>query len=247
MNRKRIYCLALLLLGCLWLGACSDDPEPAAEEPPPEEVDTDPTDPDDGNAPGIFYKLIRVENFKGDTEADDESDKTIPIYYSLEDNKARAASYARTNRWDMSFSNIKNSAIAGNYGKDSRNLGSGNNAIGGIYILEKTFDEVVDVPKDAVFKTDGFGYGTDDRGAFGTGIGWYLYDFGGAYGPPHVAYAQSDRTLIVRTAKGNYAKVRMISIYKDAPEHPDTHTPSPYFTFEYVLVPKDSEKFEIRE
>jgi hypothetical protein len=239
--------LILLLLGCLLFGACSDDPEPAAEEPTPEEEEPAPADPDGGSAEGNFFKLIRVENFKGDTTVDDESDKTRPIFYSLEENTPRGSNYAKTSRWDMSFSNIKNSAIAGNYGKDSRNFGSGNNAVGGIYILEKTFDEVVDIPRDAVFKTDGFGYGTDDRGTFGTGIGWYLYDFGGLYGPPHVAYAQTDRTLIVRTGKGNYAKVRMISLYKDAPEHPETHTPSPYFTFEYVLVPKESDRFEIKE
>jgi hypothetical protein len=245
MIAKRIYLLTILFAGCLLMAACSDDPEPAAEEPPGEEPL--PEDPDGGSAEGNFFKLIRVENLKGDIDADDESDKTIPMYYSLEENIPRAKNYAKTTRWDMSFSNIKNSAIAGNNGKDSRNFGSGNNATGGIYILEKTFDEVVDVPKDAVFKTDGFGYGTDDRGAFGTGIGWYLYDFTGTLGPPHVAYAQRDRTLIVRTAKGNYAKVRMISIYKDAPEAPDTHTPSPYFTFEYVLVPKESTRFEIKE
>ncbi len=45
-----------------------------------------------------------------------------------------------------------------------------------------------------------------------------------------------------------YAKVRMVSVYKDAfsVDKWSRNAPHMYLTFEYVMVPKGSKKFEIK-
>lgn len=213
-----------------------------------------------------YNKLHRVENFAVETDDKNPTETKSAAYFSLETKKETPANYAKTARWDMGFNGLYNSFISGNNGIEGNNLGYGGAGVGGIMIVEKPFNEVTDVPTDAEFNTKVAAVGTDGKGAFGQGIGWYLYDFGGniigdgSYDKMHVAYALSEsttmkdgtelkaRTLIVRTAKGNYAKVKMISCYKDAftADKWFRTTPHMFFTFEYVIVPKGSTKFEIK-
>lgn len=210
-----------------------------------------------------FYKMFRVENYAVET---DDNNPTVPktaVLYSLEESKDIPLSNIKTTRWDITFNGLYNSFISGNNGKDDKNSGYGSNGVGGILIVKKAYDEVVDIPSDIEFKTGGGLIGTDDAGSFGQGTGWYLYDFGASvvatgYDKQHVAYALGNplklldgstlpaRTIIVRTAKGNYAKIKMISCYKDAltPDLWFRTTPHMYFTFEYTLAPKGSLKFK---
>lgn len=250
---RSIKKLVLFASAILLLSSCSksEDPEP---ELPPE------------SATVPYYKLQRVENFAVET---DDANPTVTkgnVYFSLETKKEAPSNYAKTTRWDIGFNGLYNSFLSGNNGTDASNLGYGGPGIGGIMIVEKPFDEVLDVPADASFKLAGTLIGTDSNGDFGAGIGWYLYDFGGgimsdqSYDKQHVAYALSTpmtmtsgavvkaRTVIIRTGKGNYAKVKMISCYKDAftADKWFRTTPHMFFTFEYVLVPKGSTKFEIK-
>jgi hypothetical protein len=230
-------------------------------------VGPDPGPVDTTTAPaGNFYKLIRVENFKGDTTDADPTAPKATLFYSLEENVDRSSNYQKTSKWDISLGGLYNSFFAGNNGLDVNNWGYGTSARGGIIALKQRFEDVIDIPGDDLFKTGKDLIGTDDAGAFGSGIGWYLYDFGGdivgdkSYDKQHVCYALGSgitladgsavgpRTLVFRTANGHYAKVRMISVYKDAfaPDKWFRNTPHMYFTFEYVMVPKGSKKFEIR-
>ncbi|MGN8068471.1 HmuY family protein [Mucilaginibacter sp. 22184] len=237
--------LGVLTIAGMLFSSCSKSNNP---EPDPK---TD-TPAASGSVP--FYKLQRVENFSAPT--DDSAPTTAPpvLYFSLE-NKAQApADYQKTARWDLSFSNLYNSFIGANNGKDATNPGYTANGVGGILILKQAFETVTDVPADKDFSTSKT-FGTDDQGAFGEGTGWYLYDFGGnirgdgSYNKQHVAYAMPEsRTLVVRTATGNYAKIKMISCYKDVftADKWFRDTPHMYFTFEYVIVPKGSTKFEIK-
>lgn len=211
------------------------------------------TTPD--NTSTLFNKLIVVRNFGESLPAGSEplTDQS-PIYYSLETNAATPVEYKRTSRWDISFSSTYRSFMGGNNGTDNANLGVGGPGKGGIMIVTKNFEEVTDIPSDDQFKTGSALIGTDDSGAFGAGIGYYLYDFDGtkkgdgSYDKQHVAYVlQEKRTIIVRTAKGNYAKIKMQSIYKDMLD-PSTwlrSSPHPFFSFEYVLAKAGSTKFTI--
>jgi len=234
-----------LMLAVLFTGCKKDDiisPEPGKEIP---------TKTEGGTA---YYKLQRIENLAVET---DDANPTVPptaVLFSLETKEIVPLLYAKTNRWDIGFNDLYNSFISCNNGQSSTSLGAGSTGTGAIAIVQKPFDQVIDIPADgtlSISKT----IGTDDEGDFGQGIGWYLYDFGGtkrgdgSYDKQHVAYAMPEkRTVIVRTAKGDYAKIKMVSCYKDAftADKWFRTTPHMYFTFEYVIVPKGSTNFEIK-
>jgi len=261
--KKNVMLKALLLsfFSLLFLASCSNDDGDAVKDDEVEIIDDTPSSTTNYN------KVIRVENF-GYTLADgDNYSEKSTLYYSLLDNKEVTADYKKTTRWDLAFSDLYSSFMSGNNGANTANLGTGTAAVGGIYIVEEAFDKVVDIPSDNLFKTGKGVYGTDMNGDFGNGPGWYLYDFDGiyvrdgAYDNKHIAYALGDplllksgkivpaRTIILKTAKGDYAKIKMISVYKNIFKREEfTRTaPKMFFTFEYVVVPKGSTKFEIKK
>ena len=263
-NCKKNVMLKALLLSffcLLFLASCSNDDGDAVNDDEVEIIDDTPS------STSNYNKLLRVENF-GYTLADgnEYEDKSI-LYYSLVDHKEVGSEYKKTTRWDLAFSDLYSSFMSGNNGANTANLGTGTAAVGGIYIVEEAFDKVVDIPSDNLFKTGKGIYGNDINGDLSSGLGWYLYDFDGilvrdgAFDDRHIAYALGEpitlksgktvaaRTVIIKTAKGDYAKIKMISVYKNIFERKDfTRTaPKMYFTFEYVLVPKGSTKFEIKK
>lgn len=257
--KKNVMSKALLLsfFSIMFLASCSND------DGNKESVPDDETPPTTTN----YYKVLRMENF-GYTLADgDEYEDKTTLYFSLLDNKEVGSEYRKTTRWDLAFSGLYSSFMSGNNGANAGNFGTGTSAIGGIYIVEKPFAEVTEIPADNVFKTDKEIYWADENGSFGSGIGWYFYDFDGdmvrdgVYENRHIAYALGEpltltsgktipaRTIIVKTAQGDYAKIKMISVYKNIFERKDFTRAAPkmFFTFEYVLVPKGSTKFEIKK
>lgn len=256
--KMKITGFVLVGLLVMYVTACKKDA--AAKE---EEQGVDTTTTPGGDT--VFYKLTRVQNFAA-TAIDDANNASPTLYYSLESKKEIAAAYAKTRQWDIAFGGLYNSFLSGNNGANGANYGSGSSGTGGVLVLEQAFDAVTTVPNDAQFKTGSNIVGTDDAGDFGQGIGWYLYDFGGLhvrnndYENQHVAYALADtlrlangtklnpRTVVVKTAKGNYAKIRMISCYKDLFKQSEWSRSAPhmFFTFEYVIVPAGSTRFVIK-
>lgn len=216
---------------------------------------------------GLFYKVIHVKNYQGSTSDANPTAPAATLYYSLEENKAVDGSYKKTKKWDLAFGGLYASFLSGNNGGNAQNNGSLAGGVGGITIVAKPFNDVVDIPADSEFKTGADLIGTDDAGSFGNGTGWYLYDFGGEVvtdgtnpQKAHVAYALGEplkiangsiipaRTIILKTANGNYAKIKMISVYKDVYTSSEwfKDTPHMYYTFDYVMVPKGSTKFETK-
>lgn len=245
--------LAVFLMGTLVLTSCSksDDPQP---------------DPDLEPGTDVYYKLHRIENFAVETDDENPTQAKSAVLFSLFTKEEVPSSHAKTTRWDISFNGLYNSFLGGNNGSNSNNVAYGGAGKGGVVILEKEFDDVKEIPADGQFNAKSGIIGTDDAGAFGEGIGWYLYDFGGTIlgdgteQKEHVAYALGSplttnagtvipaRTIIVKTPKGDYAKIKMISCYKDAfiPDAWFKDTPHMFFTFEYVIVPAGSTQFEIK-
>ncbi len=70
--------------------------------------------------------------------------------------------------------------------------------------------------------------------------GWYTYS-----GPPnHVITPTAGKILVIKTRDGKYAKIEILSYYKDAPEviTQDIATnDARYYTFNYVYQPNDGE------
>lgn len=254
---KYLLCLPALLY-CFAFSACSEKDTPPVEE---EETVTP-------VAENMFGKLITVSNFSGGAMTGNPGNEEDQLLYSLEQNKEISLNKIATMQWDISFSNIFKSFLSGNNGSNATNFGYGNKAKGGIMLLEKSFDEVIDIPADHEFATVKEAFGTDENGDFGQGKGWYLYDGSGtlvrdgSYDNQHIAYPldkplvikQSNgnqktlgaRTIVVRTAQGHYAKVRIRSVYKDKIER-DTWQrldPKPFITFDYVLAKAGSSTFD---
>lgn len=217
------------------------------------EVPTIPVKEEPGsNGTVPFNKLTRVTNLQITKEDAQYAGVIQPFYYSLENNKQIDPAQAKTTDWDISFDGIFNSFLEGNSSIDKSNKGYRGGGAGGIMILPLPFDKVTDIPKDSEFKTKGRAVGSDDAGAFGEGVGWYLYDYGGTIkgggniDKKHVAYALPEtRTVILRTARGNYAKIKIISCYKDVltPDQMFKDTPKMFLTFDFILLPKGSTKF----
>lgn len=228
---KTIKTSTLFLLSLGMLSSCKKDKEDVAE------------------ASDFYYKLERVENFTSAIE------KAPAFYFSFNTKKEVAATQGKTADWDMAFGGSLTCFISGNNGADAANYGVESTAVGGIAIVEKPFDQVTDIPAASEFKTGKNVFGLDKEGGRSTDTGWLLYDETGQIKgdgtalKKHVAYGMPEkRTLVIRTAKGDYAKVKMISLYKDAftADKMFLNTPMPFFTFEYVVIPKGSTKFQIK-
>lgn len=243
-NKTKASWRMLILIGFMLMASCDKDDEP---KPPP----VDPPAPTETVA---FNKLIEVRNFgenlpAGSAPTTDQS----PIFFSLESNKGASPDHKLTTRWDISFSGIFRGDI--NCNNVRAGFGQKGPGKGGIMIVKKRFEEVIDVPSDSEFFEGQRGFGSDISGDFGEGLGWYLYDFSGtimadgATNKMHIAYPINNHTIVVRTANGNYAKIRMQSLYKDLLD-PKTwlrNSPSPYFSFEYILVKSGEKKFMIKD
>jgi hypothetical protein len=249
--------IGMLALVAILATACSkkDDPGPKKDTPPPPTASTVP-----------YYKLVTVSNLADSLADSNPTAVQPPFFFSLAYNTEQPAAYAKTTYWDICFSSTDNSFISANNGNNATNAGYQGPGKGGITIVVQDFDSVTAIPPDNAFKTGTAVIGTDDAGAFGNGIGWYLYDYGGTVvsdgraNKMHVAYALGNalklangttlpaRTIIVKLANGDYAKIKMISCYKNAltPDQMFIDTPHMFYTFQYVIVPAGSTKFEIK-
>ncbi|QCK17133.1 HmuY family protein [Mangrovivirga cuniculi] len=128
--------------------------------------------------------------------------------------------------WDIAF---RGTTILVN-GGSSTGLSSEPERIGNAaaYIMEGTFSEVNNID-ELKFSQDG------ENGLAiptGSGNGWYNYNPAN-----NIVSAIPGRVLVFRTADNNYAKVEILSYYKDS----DTSSDSQHYTFNYTYQP-DSEK-----
>lgn len=148
-------------------------------------------------------------------------------FFSLEDDTI-VLSYSNTNRadsnstkWDLGFQSIN---VLVNNGQG----GPGNAAA---YVAKEAFKDVNQADTDKLSKSDA----TDKD----LETDWYNYNANGN----NIVRPEPGRTIVVRTADGDqYAKIRMDSYYKGAPEKPSRSDPSRYYTFDYVV--SDDPSFE---
>jgi hypothetical protein len=141
-------------------------------------------------------------------------------YFSLEENTI----VGENEDWDLAF---KGTTIRVN---SAKNVSSA--------IVTGIFEEINEVPSTAVFAKD-----TDTSFAIptGSGTGWYNYN------PATFTVTPiPGRVILVKTTKGNYAKMEILSYYKGNPpvgEIDPMRTPSAFYTFRYILQPNGSTKF----
>lgn len=135
-------------------------------------------------------------------------------------------------KWDIAFKNTTIIINGSTPGGSGIRYGSG-----GAIVYTASFDTISVVPA-LPFAVDT----TASKLAItpGSGNGWYTYDFVNNIVNPILT-----RTLIIRTGDGKYAKVEILSYYKDSNPQPN---PNPlnyrYYTFKYVYQPDGSLKIK---
>lgn len=134
------------------------------------------------------------------------------VYFSFE----KGTTVTETDNWDVAF---KGTTLLFNGGKSG-------NGQGGAIIKSGIFEELTTAPESDEFRQD-----TDTEFAVPKDNGWYNYA-----GPPtHIISPIAGKVIMVRTFDGKYAKLEVLSYYKDAPAQPDGFKDqSGTYTFKYV-------------
>lgn len=134
--------------------------------------------------------------------------------------------------WDVAFRAtdiiINGGTSLGTIDEPSRN---GNAAV---YIANGTMAAITAVDLQSLSQDADSGYAIPPGG----GNGWYTYQ-----GPPvNLISPTPGKILVFRTNDGKYAKMEILSYYKNAPDSPDAYTDeSKYYTFNYVYQPNEGE------
>lgn len=130
--------------------------------------------------------------------------------------------------WDIAF---RGTTIIVNGGESQGTLDeperSGNAAA---YIEETTFTDLEEIEETLFVQDSPNGLAIPTGG----GNGWYDYiPF-----PVNLVTPRAGRILVFRTRDNRYAKVEILSYYKDAPANPDGNLDEPrYYTFNYEFQP----------
>ncbi|WP_018675664.1 HmuY family protein [Riemerella columbina] len=159
------------------------------------------------------------------------SGSTEYVLYNLKKNEVVASDQKETTKWDIGFNGT---TIIVN-GGSARNK----EAKGAALVVNKAYEEVKEAPADSEMKRDDMVDGEVKLAITkGSGNGWYNYDISS-----HVIIPIKNRTIVIKTADGKYAKMKITSYYKDAPENPTMTTPSGYYHFTYAYQTNGSKTF----
>ncbi|MEQ8425687.1 MAG: HmuY family protein [Cyclobacteriaceae bacterium] len=149
--------------------------------------------------------------------------------FSFESGGVVANSDSATSNWDLGF---RGTTIIVNGGTSGPGTAQAQ-------VLTGIFDELLEAPETGYFFDSAPTYAIPT----GSGNGWYNATGGGPTSPT-VVTPIAGRVIVVKTANGRYAKVEILSYYKDAPASPTGTEPARYYTFRYVYQPNDTRKFE---
>lgn len=154
-------------------------------------------------------------------------------------NAADSAKYLLNADWDIAFSKEYNSFVVINNGKIAGTPGYKGPGAGNLVIVEQPFDNVTTAPSDEVFQQQGLaGVGWDN----GNGLGWFFYSLNN-----HICVPVRNRTFVLKTATGDFAKLELLNIYKgNPPVVTDLFWPAPYLTFRYFVQTDGSRNLKNR-
>lgn len=162
------------------------------------------------------------------------------FYFSFKTNGKVDKSKLLTAEWDIAFAKEYNSYVSPNNGLNNQSYGFGGPGKGALIIVNQAYDAVKTAPSDEEFAKNGIdAVGWDP----GNGNGWYFYELN-----THIAVPVKNRTYVLRTAEGKYAKLQLISMYKGAPATvSDLNWPAPYFTFRYYVQEDGSRNLSTKD
>lgn len=150
---------------------------------------------------------------------------------------------ARTLNWDIGFTGVYNSMVVINNGTDMKSPGYGGPGKGMIVSVNLPYKLVEEAPSAEVMKKNNLSFVGWDKYPQPYNAGWYFYDL-----KTHISIPVKNRTFILLTAEGKYAKLELLNIYKGNPAVvSDLHWPAPYFTFRYFVQEDGSRNLKTNE
>jgi len=129
--------------------------------------------------------------------------------------------------WDVAF---RGTTILVNGGAPLATDEPARTGLGAVAILSGVlFNEVGAIPAASMFVQD-------SASAYaiptGSGNGWYSYN-----SETHIITAMAGKVFVVKTHDGKYAKMEILSYYKDAPANPTQETETRYYKFNFAYQP----------
>ncbi|MBB6107947.1 HmuY protein [Mucilaginibacter lappiensis] len=162
------------------------------------------------------------------------------FYFSFSTNAKIDSGQKKTSQWDIAFAKEYNSYVSINSGTNDASYGFGGTGKGKMVAVNKAYDQVTQAPADDEFAINGI---TATGWDSGSGNGWYFYDL-----KTHLAVPVKNRTYVLVTADGKFAKLEMVSMYKGAPAVvTDLNWPAPYFTFRYFVQQDGSRNLSTKD
>ena len=131
------------------------------------------------------------------------------------------------------------------------NGGTSGTGKGAAQIVTGIFDEIVTAPTDG-YKQDNDAGGLNPAGTpnlnlaipTGSGNAWYAAT-GGGPSSPSVITATAGKVIVLKTADGKFAKLEILSYYKNVPVPVDPlKDAARYYTFQYVYQPDGSTRLK---
>lgn len=186
-------------------------------------------------------KSTVVDDLPGDVGNTVGSGKPFtPVYFSFSTNVKVDSSEKKTLKWDIAFAREYNSYVYINNGTNESSFGLGGPGKGALIAVNQNYDKLTTAPSDEEFNKNGITAAGWDSG---NGNGWYFYDL-----KTHIAIPVKNRTYVLRTADGKFAKLEMVSMYKGAPAVvTDITWPAPYFTFRYYVQQDGSRNLSTKD
>ncbi|GAA4341762.1 HmuY family protein [Mucilaginibacter gynuensis] len=174
-------------------------------------------------------KSVIIKDLPGDVGNTVGSGRPFaPFYFKLSTGAKVDTAKKKTTEWDIAFAKEYNSYVSINNGTDDGSFGNGGPGQGAMVAVNQAYDKVTTAPSDEDFAKNAITAAGWDSG---NGNGWYFYDLN-----THLAIPVKNRTYVLRTAEGRYAKLELVSMYKGAPAVvTDLNWPAPYFTFRYYV------------
>jgi hypothetical protein len=184
---------------------------------------------DDEKVEPVVSKSFTIKNLPADPGTGRDSvgnligDKKLFTFFRLSDSTVVSNSDSATTKWDIGF---KGSTIILNGGTSGPGQTAG-------FFFNGIYNDLKEVPLDSIFKKD-------SAPNYVVNKSWY------AYNPAAMTIAPvPGRFIVLKTTLGHYAKLEILSYYKNAPTSPNAFIDADrYYTFRYFYQGNGTTKFE---
>lgn len=163
-------------------------------------------------------------------QTDHQPDSTTGFsYYSIDTDSYISGSKIQSDQWDLRFRYLKDGRQAASLDLfiNSGNVNPSGKTVGAI--VNSTFDVVNEVPENLSLQTDDTSATKRIVANDFSGPGLFIYN-----PSTRTVSINPQKTIIVKTALGNYAKIQILSIYKGSPSTPTMTSAIGYYSFRYV-------------